>query len=415
MVKNGISEKCQVEESLKSARLTHWMLILVCATLLSAAFHQREDYSGAINELEDICKINLDEFIEYSRQEVETLGNGLDLGAVYPKAFHSAMEHELRKAGFVPPSVLGSHEVFFAAFDEEQVKNLQKTRTVKHFRDFLSENIGITFVFVQPETLAKAFVEKIKAAKFKDVNIPSGSRINGMKLVMSHPIYKQPSSNDFYIKAILLYSVEEPQIKSALVVLDNPPVAMTSTHKDTRFQNWLDKDLLSKLVNLSHSEPHYKAEAIFPNLRQVWSVVENKTPEEAKLALSEKAQRKISFFGVEIDVAMCVVAGPLLVLFILWYLRCLILHLKRVCKHNLHSLCTFPWLPLFAGKIAWMLCAISILVLPTLTLCLLCWQFRDINGWTRYISWIVTVFSLCLSIICWRAIHELKKSAILSS
>ena len=124
MVKNGISEKCPAEESLKSARLTHWMLILVCATLLSAAFHQREDYSGAINELEDICKINLDEFIEYSRQEVETLGNGLDLGAVYPKAFHSAMEHELRKAGFVPPSVLGSHEVFFAAFDEEQVKKL---------------------------------------------------------------------------------------------------------------------------------------------------------------------------------------------------------------------------------------------------------------------------------------------------
>ena len=408
MAKNGMSEKCQAEESLKSARLTHWMLILVCATLFSVAVQQREDYSGAINELNDICRINLNKFIEDSRQKVEVLGSGSDLGKVYPKAFHGAMEQELRKAGFVPPSVLGPHEVFFAAFDEGQVKNLQKTRTIRYFRDFLLENIGITFVFVQPETLAEALVEKIK-----DANIPSGSRINGLKLVMSPPIYKQPNSNDFYIRAILLYSVEEPKINSALVVVDNPPVAMTSTYEDTRFQNWLDKNILSKLVNLSNSEPPYRTDAIFPNLLQVWSLVEDKTPEDARRVLSEKAQKKVSFFGVEIDVRKVVVAGPLLVLVLLWYLWCLVLHLRHICKNDLHSLRNFPWLPLLVGKPAWVLCAISILVLPIVTLCLLCWQFRDINGWAQYISMIATALSVVLSIICWCAMRGLKKLVVL--
>jgi hypothetical protein len=401
---------CQTKESLKSARLTHWMLILVCATIFSVAVHQREDYSTAINELDDICRINLNKFIEDSRQKVEVLGNGSDLGKVYPKAFHYAMEQDLRKAGFISPNAIGPHEVFFAAFDEGQVRNLQNTRTIKCFRDFILKNIGITFVFVQPETLAKALVEKIK-----DANLPSGSQIKGMKLVMSHPIYKQPNSNDFYIKAILLYSVEEPKINSALVVVDNPPVAMTSTYEDTRFQNWLDKDLLSKLVNLSNSEPPYRTEAIFPNLLQVWSLVEDKTPEEAKGVLSEKAQRKITFFGVEIDVSKVVVAGPLIVLVILWYLLRNVLLLKRICKLEPHSLRTFPWLPLFAGKDAYWLCAISML-LPTLTLCLLCWQFWDINGWKQHMFIIVaTTFSVILSFKCWCVMLNLRKSAIPSA
>lgn len=403
----------QIEESLKSARLTHWILILVCATVLSLAFSPPDElsYSDANNELDAICKINLNKFIEESLQKVESLGTGLDIGAVYPKAFDYAMRHELEKAGFKPPSVLGAHEVFFTAFDEGQVRNLLKTRTVGDFRDFLSENIGNTFVFVQPETLAAALVEKIK-----DANIPTGSQIKGMKLVMSRPVYRQPRSNYFHIRAILLFSVEEPNINSALVVVDDPPVAMTSTYGETRFQNWLEKEgLLSSLIDPNYAGPPYKAEAIFPNLRPVWDLVADKTPEGAKRVLSDKvkeAQGKIAFFGVSIDAPKVVVIGPILVLLTLWYLWHLALHIRRICKPD--DLCKFPWLPLFSSKglILALIWRLSILVLPTFTLCLLYWRFRGIKGWPQYTPIILLPLVFYHSFRCWRIILSFRKSAL---
>jgi len=417
MVKNEISEKCQVEESLKSARLTHWMLILVCATLLSAAFHQREDYSGAINELDSIIDIDMDQFLKDSIQETDKLGRDSEFARGWADGFNLLMRYELDKIGLDVSASDTRVYTACASFDLEQVIYLQRSRLVRDYRDFLIDNIGIDSVDFGAAIVATAFAEKMKNPNILRPGFLPGTKLAFMTFTMNSPIHDPSGTRNFSAEMSLGFQFAEFKHVPVNVTITAPPVWRVDTFEGTEFQNWLrNHDLLNGLVD---GQPRrggfYAADSIFPQLRSVWFDVKDKTPEEAKLVLSEKAQRKISFFGVEIDVALVVVAGPLLVCFILWYLLCVVLHLRRICKHDLHSLSTIPWIPLFAGKIAWVLCFISIPVLPMLTLFLLCWQFRDINGWTQYISWIVTVFSVCLSIICWRAIHELKKSAILSS
>ena len=413
MVENGISKKCQAEESLKSARLTHWILILVCATLLSAAFHQREDYSDAINELELIIDIDMDQFRKDSIQETNRLGRDSEFAIGWASGFGLLMRYELDKIGLDVSDSDTSVHAYCASFDQERVRSLQRSRFIRDYRDFFIDNIGVDSVDFGASRVAKVFSEKMKDPNILRPGFLPGTKLGLMIFNMNPPLHDPSGTRNFSAEMSLGFQFAEVKRAPVNVTITAPPVWSVYTFEGTEFQNWLrNHDLLNGLVN---GQPRrggfYAAENIFPRLRSVWSDVEDKTPEEAKLVLSEKGKRKISFFGVEIDLRQVVVAGPLLVLVLLWYLWCLVLHLTHICKDDLHSLRNFPWLPLLAGKPACVLCVISIPVLPMLTLCLLCWQFRDINGWAQYISWIVTVFSVLISIICWRAIHELKKLA----
>jgi len=417
MVKNGISEKCQAEESLKSARLTHWMLILVCATLFSVAVHQREDYTGAINELDAICSIDMDQFVNDSIYETNRLGRDSEFARGWASGFGLLMRYELDKIGLEVSESNTDVIAFCASFDAERVRSLQRSRLIRDYRDFLIDNIGVDSVDFGAARVAEAFAEKMKDPNILRPGFLPGTKLGLMVFNMGPPLHDPSGTRNFSTEMSLMFQFAEEKRAPVNMTITAPSVWQVGTFDDTEFQNWLSNhQLLNRLVDGQPKRGQfYAAESIFPQLRSVWSDVKDKTPEEAKGALSEKAQRKVSFFGVEIDVRKVVVIGPPLVLLILWYLLCLVLHLKRICKHNLHILYTFPWLPLFAGKTARVLCAISIPVLPIVTLCLLWWRFRDINGWTQGISTILTIPSVFLSIICWLAMRDLKKSAILPS
>lgn len=413
MVKNGISEKCQAEESLKSARRTHWILILVCATLLSVTFH-REDYSSAIDEVKAILDIDMNQFVKDSIQETNRLGRDSEDARGWADGFNLLMRYELDKIGLDVSASDTSVHVFCASFDQERVSSLQRSRLIRDYKDFLIDNIGVDFVDFGASKVAEAFAEKMKDPNILRPGFLPGTKLGLMIFNMDLPFNDPSGTRNFSAEMSLGFQFAKVKRAPVNVTIKAPPVWSVDTFEGTEFQNWLrNHDLLNKLVD---GQPRrggfYAAESIFPQLTSVWSDVEYITPEEAILVLSEKAQRKVSFFGVEIDAREVVIAGPLLVCVLLWYLWCLVSHLKHTCKGDLHSLRNFPWLPLLVGKPAGALCRVSIWVVPTLTLGLLCWQFRDINGWTRYISWIVTVLSAILSIICWRAIHELRKSAL---
>ncbi len=411
MVKNGISEKCQAEESLKSARFTHWMLILVCATIFVAVY-QREDYSDAIDELKLILKIDIGQFRKDSIQEMDRLGRDSEFARGWADGFNLLMRYELDKIGLDVSAQKTSVYTACASFDLERIRHLQRSRLVRDYRDFLIDNIGVDSVDFGAAKVAEAFAERMKNPNILRPGFLPGTKLAFVIFTMNSPIHDPSGTRNFSAEMSLGFQFAEFKHVPVNVTITAPPVWSVDTFEGTEFQNWLrNHDRLNGLVD---GQPRrggfYAPESIFPHLRSVWSDVKDKTPEEAKLVLSEKGQKKISFFGVEIDARQVVVAGPLLVFVLLWYLWCLVLHLRHICKDDLHSLRNFPWLPLLVGKPAWVLCAISILVFPTLTLLPLCWQFRGINGWTRYISWIVTALSAILSIICYRDLRNLWQS-----
>lgn len=406
----------QVEESLKSTRFIHRILMLLCASVLASALYPSEekDYSGAIDEIDAIVKIDLDRFINSSLQQKKSLAKGMDLVKVYQRAFDSALKYELEQEGFIyPPSQSLNHEVFLPAFDEYYVRSLLHSGTIQDYRDFISENIGIEYVFVQPEHIAKAFVPKIH-----ELNIPETSKITGIKLVMSPPLYTKHKPKTFHLKMILILAVLKPKVKpnvgSYLAVVEDPPVSLTSTFKETQFQDWLVKEkLLDRLV--AHKKPdarHHTAESIFPHLRSVWSLVANKIPEEAKrilLAEVDKNHRSISFHGVEIDSSMVVVAGPLLAVMLFMYFLSNLGHLQRIYHNNTESFFTFPWLPLFPDRISLTVSFISILLLPFVALGLLVVRFRHIDVIPLCVAVLLSIVSVVSAYFSWCRIFALRK------
>lgn len=380
----------QVEETLKSTRIVHRMLTLVCATVLGVALYPSEekDYSAAVAEVDAIAKINFDKFINSSVEQVKSLAKGMDLAEAYQRAFDSAIRHELEQEGFIPPASQPlNHEVFLPAFDGDYVRTLLHRGTIQHYRDFISENMGVEYVFVEPEQLARAFVSKMQ-----DANIPPTSEIGGMKLVMSPPVYTKHTPKSFRLKMLLMFTVPEPNLGSYLLVVEDPPVSLVDTFDETRFQDWLGKQkLLDRLTEHNMLDgQHDGPESIFPQLRSVWSLVANKVPEEAKRVLLEevkKSRRTISFLGVEIDASMVVVAGPGFALLLFLNLLSYAGHLQRISKTDKHSFCTFPWLPLFQDTISRAVSFASILILPVVAF-----------GWSLFRFWHIGATTLCIAI-----------------
>jgi len=403
----------QVEETLKSARIVHHMLMLVCATVLVVAVYPSEekDYSAAIAEVDAIVKIDLDQFINSSVQRVKSLAKGMDLAKAYQRAFDSAIRHELKQQGFIPPpSQSLNHEVFLPAFDEDYVTTLLHGGTIEDYRDFISENMGVEYVFVQPEQLARTFVSKMQ-----DTNIPPASKINGMKLVMSPPLYAKHTPKSFRLKVVLILTVPEPNLGSYLLVVEDPPVSLVDTFDETRFQDWLRKqELLDRLVERKIADGHYHTtESIFPQLRSVWSLVADKVPEEAKrvlLAEVEKSRRRIPFFGVEIPASMVVLAGPFLALVLFLYLLSYAQHLQRIWKTETNRLCSFPWMPLFPDIISQRVSFGSILLLPLLAFGLLLVRFWHIGAVTLCVAVVVTVLSVVSAYFTWCRLVALRKT-----
>jgi hypothetical protein len=402
----------QVEESLKSARLIHRFLMLLCASVLAAALYppEEKDYSGAIAEIDTIVKIDLDGFVNNSLRHVKSLAKGMDLVDAYQRAFNSAIRRELKKEGFVFPSIQPlNHEVFLPAFDEDFVRSLLHSGTIEDYRDFIAENMGIEYVFVQPEFLATAFVKKIR-----ELYIPPENKIIGTQLIMPRPLYRKHEPKYLNMTLILAVLMPNSNIGSYLVVVEDPPVSLTSTFNETRFQDWLDKQqLLERLVGHRMPDSRYHtAESIFPQLRSVWSLVEDKVPEEAKRVLlveAEKSLRTISFFNVEIPASMVVLAGPLLAVMLLLYLLSHVGHLQRICHTDTDLFCMFPWLPLFPDRISLTVFFISILLLPLIAFGCLLVRFWHVGAIIMCVAIPLTLVSIVLAYLSWRRILALRR------
>ena len=396
-----------MEESLKTLRAIHRTLILLCATVFAVALSPQNDYPKAIAELDAVARIDLKQFIGDSLKKVEPLGKDTDLARVYSKAFDSAMRREFEKIGFRVLRESMGHEVFLAGFDEGRVWNLLRNGTVSDYRDFVSDNMGVDCVFVEPEKIAEALVEKVP-----DVNLPVNSEIGGMKLVMAQPVHTGDGVGTFHVKLILFFFVEKPTMRYYHVVVEKNFVSKGGQVDETRIQNWLErqgtlKDLVESSVAVN---PPYRTESLFPNLKHVWELVANKTPEEAKRILNEKAMREVSLLGVPIPIRWVVPTAPIVTAIIYLFFLSYVAHLKRISNGAVETLHKFPWLLLFPGVIhsfaSW-----ALVLLPSLVLFLLVYQYRCVGGWILILGIVFALISFILACYCLREINQLRKKA----
>ncbi len=405
-----------VEESLKTLRAIHRMLMLLCATVFVVDLSPsgQNDYSAEMAELNAVARIGLDRFIADSLKNIEATGKGTDLARIYSKAFDSAMRREFEKIGFGVPRESMGHEVFLAGFDEGRAWSLLRNGTVSDYRDFLSDNIGVECVFIEPEKIATALVEKVP-----DVNIPANSEIGGMKLVMAPPVHTGDGIGTFRVKLILFFFVEEPKVRHYHIVVEKNFVSKGGQVDETRIQSWLErqgtlKDLVESSVVVS---PPYKTESLFPNLKYVWSLVADETPEEGKRILMEKAsesQREVLLLGVPFDVGMVVFAAPMVTTIIYLFFLSYLAHLKRIYDGAGEILHEFPWLLLFPG-VNYSRASKALVLLPSLALVLLVGRHLRIGDWTLIPGIVFTVFSVILAFYCLREINHLRKKASLAA
>jgi hypothetical protein len=219
-----------------------------------------------------------------------------------------------------------------------------------------------------------------------------------VSLVMGSPAYSSGGSRSFsgVVTAVLMFT--EPKLATFRADVQNPPVWKTGKYAETTFKRWLSRQgLLNKIVG------RQRGELLFPNLRPLWSVVADKTPEEAKRILMEKAiasRRQVSLLGVQLDARMLIVAGPVITTIIYFFFLSYLLHYKRICDGEGNALRDFPWLLLFPGVIYYILSNASVL-LPSLVLLFLVGRYQHIGGWPLVVGGVFTVFSISPASALW--------------
>ncbi len=223
---------------------------------------------------------------------------------------------------------------------------------------------------------------------------------------MGSPDYSSDGSRSFsgVVTAMLMFT--EPKLATFRADVQNPPVWTTGKYAETTFKRWLSRHgLLNKIVG------RQRGELLFPNLRPLWSVVADKTPEEAKRILMEKAiasRRQVSLLGVQLDARMLIVAAPMITTIIYLFFLSYLLHYKRICDGEWNALREFPWLLLFPGVIH-NVASKALFFLPSLVLLLLVFRvvwYQDIGGWPLLVGGVFTVFSIKLASPSVRPCHK---------
>jgi hypothetical protein len=409
----------QVEESLKSARLVHHMLIFVCATILAVSLSPSEekDYSGAIAEIDAIRSINLKQFNNDSIQETNRLTDESEFAIDWAAGFGLLMRYELDRIGLDVNESDMSISVACAAFDEEQVKALNRTRLIRNYEDFIVKNIGIHFVDFGAARVAQAFAERLKDPNVLKPDFIPGTKLSFLLFNMTHPYFEPSGTRNFSSQMTLAFQFRELKRPPVEVTISAPKVWAVRTFEGTRFQDWLGKQkLLDGLIGNKLTDGHYyTAESFFPQLRSVWTLVADKVPEEAKRVLQaeeEKSQRKISFFSVEIPATMVVLAGPFLMMVLFTYLFSYLKHLHSIYKTNNDFLRTFPWLPLFPYRISRAVSFALLLLLPLVAFGWLLIKFRHLGEITLCTAILLTLASIVLAYLSWRHILTLRRICI---
>lgn len=405
-----------VVESLKTLRAIHRTLMFLCATVIVVALfpYTQNDYSGAMAELKAVARIDLEQFINDSYASLNALTRNSEKNMAFAEACHFSIRYELNKIGLdvvkFDPSRFG-HHVCIAAFDVKQIEGLQSSRAMGRYRRLIAKDFGVEWVWFNPSRLAEAFLEE-----FRDPNkIPRefwGYPAEA-SLIMNSPVYCPTGTKNFSgaVKLVLFFT--EPKLGTFQAEVENPPVWKVEKFTETGFQRWLDRQgLLERIVERYGSlDMPYKEELLFPNLCPLWSLVVDKTPEEAKRMLMEKAsesRREVLLLGVPLDIGMVVFAAPIVTAIIYLFFLSYVVHLNRIHDGAREMLHEFPWLLLFPG--VWYSRASKALVfLPSLALILLVIRNLWIGDWTLGPGIVFTISSVILAFYCLREIKNMRK------
>lgn len=320
-----------MEETLKSVRSIHLVVIGLCVAIAIFAASPRSDiYGKAKAELEALREVRLEELRAEIERDVRKLTD--DLPWLEPAT--------LFPNGQVLPS-LSPAALFHIRYNESAVAKLEAGAPLEDWFSFLAAPLRVAIYLPDPADPAlsdfladlKQFARtkpnpRIESLSFKEPGLQANESITSL------PVY-------------------------AICASDAEKAAPVFTKTVRAVETEVVEDLLSAWVETADSTAKLRAVAGTgsPWLKQL-SAIRN---EIGSLKISDAAQylelrmssqkRKIDVLGTSIDEELAIIAGPLALLLTVVYFVFNLAHLARLLLASATEARSFPWIGLFPGRV----------------------------------------------------------------
>jgi hypothetical protein len=324
-----------MDESLKTVRLIHQLLIGVSAAIIAFGLSpdKAKQYQASLKELAALRQLSMDDYVSFARRLVTPQGREKYAAA-------------LRRVGFPKTSdpFLVQHQLY--------IERPKEDAPLAEFFRFFKGDTGIIYTEYNPASLKLLPIQYLLS---KDC-LPTGISLEeGNKATPDSYVLLTRAPRAGTIQVFVAFSRYDGDMNCGLS-LPAQIDALTKTVPGSHGAEWLNSNKISPSTFLVASE-------------QISDLVGAKSPVEASKFLEDKLnapERDLSFLGIALSETIAVWVGPLvtalLLLFFLSHLRHLVA--ETVVEDRLFE--TFPWIGLFRDKLSKILTHSSIAFLPAI-------------------------------------------------
>jgi len=373
-----------MEETLKSLRLIHQLVIIATATIIvfAVAPDRSAQYVDALDELSALRQVSFDDFpgyVHWLMREQEEQDNQF-------------VRNVVRSANISVPTRPAPH----FSMPLYCVPCGPAGNTLRDLESFLNQSQLVVGVKIERDE--KATLRQIVAG----LPWAQGVKLIGMEFyaletslrgpypdgTMLLPISPRLGQNHGRVDLIL----SQPGGTEPMRLSVKIPYYSAARQMGRYAIDWLRQQPTGQ--GLIETSP--QIDRVFPKLKVFWKQLERMTPNEASRFLEEKldsARGQLSFFGISVDTAIAAWVGPgtslLLLLFFVAHVR----HLSAV-NEQCALLKTYPWIALFPDTLSKTLTSLSLLSLPVANVLLLVrsWSVHDWRAWPGIVFTAVVAF-----------------------
>lgn len=391
-----------MNETLKTIRLIHQILIIASAALLAFALspYNATHYRSAISELTLLKRLEIKGYVEFAGNVAQD-----DVMKDDAEAWKTLI---VRSSKMSPSANFKMHPSFYA---ERPVGDA----TMEDYRRFFEEKNRIEYVYAG----ANGDISEIEKT-FSIIPTQSISSVSDIWFKLPQEIPRVGVNpldrNDLAIanpispETIIKYEVwvsREGEVGSSMYPGEVDTIAWKRID-DTYGMQWLrlQSEIYSGLV-----QTRGEYEVLFPGVKEYWNYVSTMTPTQALQFLQEKSdssQKALTFLGLAVPKLITVWAGPLILSMITLFFISHVKHLNREAGGNVSFIKTFPWIALFPDSLSRVLTIFSIAIFPIISSGAVVWASANESGTASILGACITVLNFAASIACLLEIGRLR-------
>ncbi len=383
-------------ETLNTTRSVHRYCIVACCLtiLLSSSMTNTDPYSGSIAELNTLTRILdrsdlwepekdpwIDEQIENFRDEIYTT-----LQDVARK--HNVVLDE-RIFQHIGSQLYSSNRVESSDFD-------YYSASLKELRSIIIDSTKD----IQPTVVSAPDPEYFGIKIEEAIN-----EINPIK------IYAVRFHRKITGRVLLTLKERDKEDHTKITL-----VAKAAKIKNPKHENPF-KLLESRFKSNGLIEVRYGEKILFPKLKELWAEVKDMSIDDALSDLEQKSKRrnqkpKASAFGFEIQGEWVSFGGPLIISILCLYLFIHISHLSAIPSSEFEDIIYYPWVGLYIQPLARIFTIVSIAILPSFSILIVCFTFWIVDSFVSWGSTLLGCGALILGLLNIRLLADIRSSIV---